>query len=452
MTALDYAPGSMSTGWHPSAGPAHQRSPGRPLRLLAAVLAMAPPTLAALAVAPTASAAASTPAPSATAPFVLPRATSTIGGERLSRLGPQVDLPPGTAGPPAVNATAWLVADLTTGDVLASSNAHVPLAPASTLKILTAITLAPRLDPKAVYTAVDADAAIDGTKVGLVPRSRYTVDDLLHGLMMGSGNDTANALASLSGGMPAATAAMAERADRLQACDTVPVNDSGLDAPGQVSSPYDLALFGRAALADRQVAALLRTTAYSFPAGGGSFDTTRKRYQIQNHNRLLRNYDGATGVKNGFTDLARGSFVGSATRGGRSYIVTLMRTEGRNWHDAAALLDWAFAAGSGLRPVGRLADPLPPEAPSNCPVGGGAEPSTPVSGVPATDLGTAPAAAPPPSARVAGSNRTTARPDPTGPGPVAIGLVGGGLAGGGRGGAGGLTRARAIRGLVRRRS
>ena len=437
----------MSTAAHPCAGPAYQRAPGRPLRLLAAVLVVAPLVVAPLAVAPTASAAVSSPTPSPTVPFVLPRATSTIGGERLPRLGLQVGLPPGAAGPPAVNATAWLVADLTTGDVLASSNAHVPLAPASTLKILTAITLAPRLDPKAVYTAVDADAAIDGTKVGLVPRSRYTVDDLLHGLMMGSGNDTANALATLSGGMPATAAAMAERADRLQACDTVPVNDSGLDAPGQVSSPYDLALFGRAALADRQVAALLRTTAYSFPAGGGSFDATRKRYQIQNHNRLLRNYDGATGVKNGFTDIARGSFVGSATRGGRSYIVTLMRTEGRNWHDAAALLDWAFAAGSSLRPVGRLADPLPPGAPSNCPAADGVEASTPVSGVPTTELGADPATRPPLGAA---SNRTTARRDPTRPGPVAVGLVGLGLAG--LVGAVGLARARAIRRPGRRRA
>ena len=442
MAALDYARSSMSTAAHPCVGPAYQRAPGRPLRLLAAMLAVAP-----LAVAPTASAAASSPTPGPTVPFVPPRATSTIGGERLPRLGLQVDLPPGTASPPAVDATAWLVADLTTGDVLASSNAHVPLAPASTLKILTAITLAPRLDLKTVYTAVDADAAIDGTKVGLVPRSRYTVDDLLHGLMMGSGNDTANALATLAGGLPATAAAMAEQADRLQACDTVPMNDSGLDAPGQVSSPYDLALFGRAALADRQVAALLRTTAYSFPAGGGSFDATRKRYQIQNHNRLLRNYDGATGVKNGFTDIARGSFVGSATRGGRSYIVTLMRTEGRNWHDAAALLDWAFAAGSSLRPVGRLADPLPPDAPSNCPAADGVEASTPVSDVPTTQL--------PPSAPVAGSTRTTAGRDPTGPGPVAVGLVGLGLAGlvgVGLVGAVGLARARAFRRPGRRRS
>lgn len=334
----------------------HRRPGRRPLLAPVAALAVAAPAL--LAAAPSAAA----PSPSPTKPFVLPRAVSTIGGEALRTGGLHTALPAGVPAPPRPNAAAWLLADLTTGDVLVAGNAHVPLAPASTLKILTALAVVPRLDPKQVYTATDADAAIDGTKVGLVPGSRYTVADLEHGLLMGSGNDTANALATLSGGMPATTTAMAGIAARLQACDTVPLNDSGLDAPGQTSSAYDLALLGRAALAQPRVAGLVRSTIYSFPAAGTAFDARRKRYQIQNHNRLLRNYDGATGVKNGFTDAARGSFVGSATRGGRSYVVTLLRTEGRNWHDAAALLDWAFTYGPKAGAVGRLADPLPPES------------------------------------------------------------------------------------------
>jgi D-alanyl-D-alanine carboxypeptidase (penicillin-binding protein 5/6) len=158
-------------------------------------------------------------------------------------------------------------------------------------------------------------------------------------------------------------------AARLQACDTHAANTSGLDARGQLSSAYDLALFGRAALADPQIARILATTRYRFPAAGTAFDQRRKRFEIQNHNRLLRNYPGATGVKNGFTELARGAFVGSAQRAGHRYVVTLAHAEGNTWHQAAALLDWAFAAGArhpATAGIGRLVDPAGPHGADGC--------------------------------------------------------------------------------------
>ena len=95
----------------------------------------------------------------------------------------------------------------------------------------------------------------------------------MHGLLLGSGNDAASALAGLSGGMANTARLMNQTAARLQACDTRAVNDSGLDAPGQVTSAYDLALFGRAALADPGLATILRTTSYTFPAAGSSTGT-----------------------------------------------------------------------------------------------------------------------------------------------------------------------------------
>src|SRR4051812_9952988 len=130
----------------------------------------------------------------------LPPPASASGGARLAQPGLQVSLAPGGARPPALRATSWIVADLRTGNVLASCNAHVPLAPASTLKILTALALHGRIDPRKPYVATAGDAGMDGTRVGLVPGSRYTVDNLWHGLLMGSANDAANALASLAGG------------------------------------------------------------------------------------------------------------------------------------------------------------------------------------------------------------------------------------------------------------
>jgi D-alanyl-D-alanine carboxypeptidase (penicillin-binding protein 5/6) len=266
----------------------------------------------------------------------------------------QVDLPPGTAPPPAQRATAWIVVDLADGSVLASCNAHVPLAPASTLKVLTALTLYHRIPSGPRYRATDADARVDGTRVGLVPRSVYRVRDLWHGLLLGSGNDAAQALASLAGGMPAAARLMTERARQLGAADTVARNTSGLDAPGQVSSVYDLAVFGRAALADRDLAAMVTTQRYPFPAAGTNFSNRRRQYEIQNHNRLLGAYAGATGIKNGYTRAAGGSYIASARRGDRSYVVALLKTDRQTWRMARTLLDWAFRSGPAARPVGVL--------------------------------------------------------------------------------------------------
>ena len=284
-------------------------------------------------------------------------AAGTVGGDELARPGVLVHVPAGVPGPPVPPAAGWLVADLNSGGVLAAANPHGPMATASTMKIFTALALAPRLNPRAVYIARAADAAINGTKVGIVPGSHYTIDDLLHGMIMASGNDCANALGTAVGGEPLALRLMAAQARALGARDTVPLTTSGLDAPGQRSSAYDLALAGRAALANRQLAVIMTTVHYRVPAGGAALDASRRRFDIQNHNRLLQNFPGATGVKNGYTVAAGGSFVGSATRGGHSYIAVVLRARGATWKESADLLDWAFRVGAVARPVGHLVTP-----------------------------------------------------------------------------------------------
>ena len=272
--------------------------------------------------------------------------------------------------PPTVTAPSWVVADLDSGDVLAATNAHARLAPASTLKLLTLLALAPGLDPADTYTATDADVAIDGSKVGIVPGSVYTVSDLLHGLMLASGNDAAHALAELSGGMPAATSRMQDLADELGAHDTVVVNTSGLDAEGQVSSAYDLAVIGRAVLEQPALAELVTAKTYEFPGIGTTHGPERPRFQIANHNRLLFTYPGTLGLKNGYTQAARGSFVAAVERDGRRYVVALTAAEGPTWRLARDLLDWAIAGGGDGTPVGSLDVPEPEEAATAAPGGG----------------------------------------------------------------------------------
>jgi D-alanyl-D-alanine carboxypeptidase (penicillin-binding protein 5/6) len=312
-----------------------------------AVPSLPPPPVCANAVSPADGTVTASPDP-------LPVPASVVGGDRLSAPGLQLDLAADTPRPPALRATAWLVADLDAGTVIVSCNAHVALAPASTLKILTSLALAHRLNWDTRYVGQQSDAVTDGSRVGIVPGSGYTVRDLFHGLMLASGNDAATALATLSGGMPATATLMNTEARRLGALDTRAVNDSGLDAPGQVSSVYDLALFGRAALDDPLISRLVGTKTYLFP---GRNARQRETFQIQNHNRLLFEYPGSTGVKNGYTSVAGGSYVGSASRNGHHYLVAVLRAEGSTWQLARQLLDWAFAAGPRATPVGRLVGP-----------------------------------------------------------------------------------------------
>lgn len=273
-----------------------------------------------------------------------------VGGEPLGRLGVVVD--PATATPPPdVDVDAYVVADLDSGAILAAKNAHARLRPASTLKALTAITLLPRLDKRARYRAVQEDADVEGSKVGLEANRVYTIDQLFYGLFLPSGNDAALALAKASGGMKAATALMNEEAQRLGAYDTHAVNTSGLDEPGQMSSAYDLALFGRAGLANADFRRYATTQRYDFPGRGG------KTYQIQNGNDLLHEYPGAIGVKSGYTSKARNTLIGAAQRDGHRIVVTVVRTDSPLWDTAADLLDWGFAAVDKARPVGSLVTP-----------------------------------------------------------------------------------------------
>jgi len=279
-------------------------------------------------------------------------APAPLGGEQLVRTGVVVaDPTPGTADPPHVDATAYLLADAGTGDVLAGLDAHVPRPPASLVKLLTALALLPDLDPEQTHVATDSDASIEGSRVGLSPGQAYTVEQLTYGLMLASGNDAAHALAEVAGGQQQAIDAMKAEADRLGAWRTRAVTPHGLDEPGQVSTSYDLALLARAALADERVAGPARTATYVFPGGESG------PYQIQNQNRLLGRYSGTVGLKTGFTSQAGHTLVAAAERDGRQLIAVVLGAEGRAEDTAALLLDWGFAAGPAARPVGRLLTP-----------------------------------------------------------------------------------------------
>jgi D-alanyl-D-alanine carboxypeptidase (penicillin-binding protein 5/6) len=302
------------------------------------------------------------PTPSVTTKVLpVPKATVdplvSVGGPQLASMGVVTDLPAGVPAPPNLRDVSWVLADLDTGKVVAAKAAHARLLPASTLKALTALTLIPKVSARTLITATQADANADGTRVGLVPGLPYTGQQLFQALLMASGNDAAYALSEAAGGREATLASMNERAAYLGAHDTVAKDPSGLDATGQTSSAYDLALIGRAALELEDFRTYVTTRQVGFPGRVDPRTKKRATYKIDNHNKLLYNYDGTIGVKNGYTEAANRTFISAVTRGGRTYLLSEMYGLDSSWRPQAAMYDWAFAYGDKAGAVGELVAP-----------------------------------------------------------------------------------------------
>ncbi|MFF1478579.1 D-alanyl-D-alanine carboxypeptidase family protein [Streptomyces sp. NPDC058301] len=299
-----------------------------------------------------------------------PAAMSTVGGALLGKPGTQVKLGAGAPVlPMELTGRSWIVADAENGQVLASHNAHWRLPPASTLKMLFADTVLPKFPKTDVHTVTPADLDGVGEGSSIVPVHEnlpYTVHDLWLGVFLRSGNDAVHVLSSMNGGVPKTVQDMQAHADDLQALDTHVVSPDGYDAPGQVSSAYDLTLFARSGLQKKDFREYCSTASAKFPGVEGK-NNERDYFEIQNTNRLLTGenglspYKGIAGVKNGNTTNAGATFTGVAERDGRVLLVTVMNpdsSEGQAvYKEAARLLDWGFAAAGKVTPVGELVPP-----------------------------------------------------------------------------------------------
>ncbi|WP_221174691.1 D-alanyl-D-alanine carboxypeptidase family protein [Streptomyces sp. ID38640] len=301
-----------------------------------------------------------------------PAKMSQIGGDRLGTPGVQVALKPGAPklpGPDTLTARSWIVSDAESGKVLAAKNPHWRLAPASTLKMLFADTVLPKFPKDQKHTVKPADLAGmgDGSSlVGIKENLSYSVRDLWLGVFLRSGNDAVHTLSAMNGGTKATVAQMQRHAKELNAQDTHVVTPDGYDAPGQVSSAYDLSLFARSGLQNPDFREYCSTASAQFPGEKGK-DGKRATFGIQNTNRLLsgdydmKPYPGIAGVKNGSTTNAGSTFTGVAQRGDRKLLVTVMnpakKEHNEAYKEAAKLLDWGFAAADKVEPVGRLVGP-----------------------------------------------------------------------------------------------
>ncbi|MGB5062740.1 MAG: hypothetical protein WBQ37_03125 [Candidatus Competibacter sp.] len=263
---------------------------------------------------------------------------------------------------PEVAARAAVLMNSVTGEILFAKEPHLRLPPASTTKVLTSLVVLDRLDPNARLPVSAQAASVAPSRIGLRAGEMVTMQDLMYGLLLKSGNDAAETLAEAAGGSIYQFAGlMNAKAWQIGARNSHFTNPHGLPDDDHYTTVYDLALIFRQAMHYPLFADIVRTrtAALRIESGSGPYGDWRM-VPVHSTNRLLASYEGTRGGKTGFTFKARHCFVGEVDRGGIPLIVAIFNSPSRGtlWQDARNLLDYGFAR-YGLAPPPVQVEPEP---------------------------------------------------------------------------------------------
>ena len=260
-----------------------------------------------------------------------------------------------------LSAPSALLMEKETGTVLFEKEAHKPLEPASVTKIMTILLTEEALDrgqltPETLVSASAHACSMGGSQIWLREREQMSVSDMLKAVCVVSANDCAVALGeAIAGSEEAFVEQMNQRAKELGMTDTHFENATGLPAPGHVTSAADIALMSRELILHHPEIREYTTIWMDTLRGGAS--------QLVNTNKLIRFYEGATGLKTGSTDAARYCLSATAEREGMELIAVVMKapTSAQRFADAKALLNHGFGGW-------RLEKVLPETMPEPVPV------------------------------------------------------------------------------------
>ncbi len=243
----------------------------------------------------------------------------------------------GSSAPSVSAKSAILVSD---GEVLYEKNADERLPMASTTKIMTCLIALERCDPDETVVVTKASCGIEGTSLYLRDGDTATVRDLVYAAMLRSANDAASALAvHVSWTEEEFCRLMNDKAKSLGMTSTHFDNPHGLPSEDHYTTARDFAALALYAMNNEEFRAVVSTTSCSIKISG-------KSRALINHNRMLKSYEGADGVKTGYTKTAGRCLVSSAERGGvRLICVTLSDPD--DWRDHTALLDYGFSIIAG---------------------------------------------------------------------------------------------------------
>ena len=244
----------------------------------------------------------------------------------------------------AVEAQSCLLMEKTTGQVLYAVNEHEQLEPASVTKVMTLLLVMEAIDSGSlgyddVVTASAYASSMGGSQIWLKENEQMTVEELLKAVCVASANDASVALAEhIAGSAEAFVERMNQRAAELGMADTHFVNPTGLPAEGHVTSAYDIALMSRELILHHPDIRRFTTI---------WMDTLRDgEFGLSNTNKLIRYYEGATGLKTGSTDSALYCLSATAERDGMELIAVILKspTSDKRFEGAKALLNYGFAA------------------------------------------------------------------------------------------------------------
>lgn len=236
-----------------------------------------------------------------------------------------------TTATPSATAQGIYIADLQSFTPVFSLNPHEKRYPASTTKVITALVTLDLYKPDDVITIKEATA--EGTTMGLVRGERITVENLLYGILVQSGNDAAYALAQ-SYGYDTFIQKMNEKAAALGMKNTHFVNPAGLDADGQLSTPFDLALAGRALLQNHYLRKIVGTKEITI-----SDVDYQIFHKLTNVNRLLGEIQGLGGLKTGYTEQAGENLISFYKSDEHEYIIVVLKSEDR-FEDTTNIVSW----------------------------------------------------------------------------------------------------------------
>lgn len=244
----------------------------------------------------------------------------------------------------AVDAQACLLMEKTTGEVLYAVNEHEQLEPASVTKIMTLLLVMEAIDSGSLHyddmvTASAYACSMGGSQIWLKENEQMTVEEMLKAVCVASANDASVALAEhIAGSAEAFVEKMNQRAAELGMEDTHFVNPTGLPAKGHVTSAYDIALMSRELILHHPDIRRFTTI---------WMDTLRDgEFGLSNTNKLIRYYEGATGLKTGSTDSALYCLSATAEREGMELIAVILKspTSTQRFESAKVLLNYGFAA------------------------------------------------------------------------------------------------------------
>ena len=240
-----------------------------------------------------------------------------------------------TAAPPGDSAVASCLIDGKSGAVLYEKNSHTRLPMASTTKIMTALIVLEHLSLDTIVKTPAEATLVEGSSLYLRENEPMTVENLLFGLLLESGNDAAHTLAvAVAGDIPSFAALMNDKAAELGLCDTHFENPHGLSADGHYTTAYELARITAEAMKYPFFRQAVAAKTHAFTASDG---TTRHFF---NHNRLLSMVDGVVGVKTGFTKAAGRCLVSALQKGDARFIAVTLN-DGDDWRDHRHLLSYA---------------------------------------------------------------------------------------------------------------